>query len=113
MHFEYRKENKMAKFPSEEELEVVRKELDQGPASRPLPKDASSVDRAKYRLCEKFVIYKNSHNLSQKEVAQRIGIDEALMSKILRYHFDEFTADRLINYLSKIYPEVDVTVQVA
>jgi len=103
----------MTKFPSKEELELVQKELDKGPASRPLPKNAPPVDRAKYRLCEKFVIYKNTHQISQKELAKKIGIDEALMSKILRYHFDEFTADRLIKYLNEIYPEVDVKIDVA
>tara|TARA_Y100000590_G_scaffold428107_1_gene539079 strand:+ start:1566 stop:1877 length:312 start_codon:yes stop_codon:yes gene_type:complete len=103
----------MTKFPTDEELEIVRKELDQGLASRPLPKDASPVDRTKYRLCEKFVIYKNEHKISQKELASKIGIDEALMSKILRYQFDEFTTDRLIKYLNVIYPQIDVKVEVA
>jgi len=103
----------MTKFPSKEELELVRNKLNDGPASRPLPKDASPVDRVKYRICEKFVIYKNTHKISQKDLAQKIGIDEALMSKILRYHFDEFTADRLIKYLNEIYPEIDVKVDVA
>jgi len=103
----------MTKFPSKEELELVRKELGQGPASRPLPKDASPVDRAKFRLCEKFVIFKNSQKISQKELAQRIEIDESLMSKILRYHFEEFTTDRLIKYLNSIYPEVDIKIDVA
>ncbi len=103
----------MTKFPSQEELELVRKELNQGPASRPLPKNASSVDKTKYRLCEKFVIYKNTHRISQKELAKRVGIDEALISKVLRYHFDEFTTDRLIKYLNEIYPKVDVKVEVA
>lgn len=102
----------MANFPSEKELERIWKKLDKGPASRPLPKDASAVDRAKFRLCEKFVIYKNVHNITQRALAEKIGIDEALMSKVLHYHFDEFTTDRLINYLSKIYPDIDVKIDV-
>lgn len=113
MLLECRKEKNMTKFPSKEELELVRKELDNKPTSRPLPKNASSVDRAKYRICEKFVVYKNTQKISQKELAQKVGIDEALMSKILHYHFDEFTADRLIKYLNEIYPDVNVKIDVA
>lgn len=103
----------MNNWPSEEELEEVRNRLNKAMASQPLPKDASPVDRARFRLCEKFVIYKNSHRLTQRALAEKIGINEALISKILHYHFDEFTIDRLVKYLSKIYPDVDLKIDVA
>jgi len=101
------------RFPSEENLEQVRKTLDHGPASRLLPKDASTVDRVKYGICEKFVIYKNTKNVTQRALAESVGVDEALMSKILHYNIDEFTTDRLLKYLSKLYPDVKVKVDVA
>jgi len=103
----------MTKFPTKKELEEVRNRLDNSVASRPLPPDASAVDRAKFRLCEKFVIYKNTHQITQRALAEVIGIDEALMSKILHYHFDEFTTDRLLKYLSILHPDVDVKIDVA
>ena len=82
-------------------------------ASRPLPENATTVDQMKFHICEKFVIYKNSHGMTQRALAQELGIDEALMSKILHYHFDDFTTDRLVNYLSKIYPQTSVEIKVA
>jgi predicted XRE-type DNA-binding protein len=100
----------MSNWPSREELEQVNKRLSKSIASKPLPKDASNVDRVRYRLCEKFVIYKNSENISQRELASKIGINEALMSKILHYHFEEFTIDRLLRYLSEIYPDIDLKI---
>lgn len=103
----------MNKFPSKKDLEEVRNKLDEGPASRPLPKDASIVDKAKFQLCEKFVIYKNLHKITQRAMAEKVGIDEALMSKILHYNFDEFTTDRLLKYLSKLYPDLDFNISVA
>ncbi|HLE11029.1 MAG: hypothetical protein A2504_10490 [Bdellovibrionales bacterium RIFOXYD12_FULL_39_22] len=103
----------MKNFPSKEELEEVRNNLDKGIASRPLPKNASHIDRIKYRLCEKFVIYKNSKKLTQRELAKLVDVDEAIMSKILHYHFSEFTTDRLIKYLAQIYDEIDFNVNVA
>ena len=99
----------MTKFPSKSELERVRNKLGKGPASRPLPKNERLVEGTKFRLCKKIVIYKNSNNLTQRSLSQKIGI---LMSKILHYHFDEFTTDRLIKYLSKIYAKIDVKVDV-
>jgi predicted XRE-type DNA-binding protein len=103
----------MAKFPSKKQLDEARKKLDSGPASRLLPKDASSVDKVKYKICEKFVIYKNTKNITQKALAEKIGIDEALMSKILHYNFDEFTVDRLLKFLNVLYPNVEIDLKVA
>jgi len=104
---------KKQKFPSKKELDEIRKKLDKGMASKLLSANASPVDRVKYDICEKFVIYKNAKKLTQRELAELLGIDEALMSKIIHYHIDEFTTDRLLKYLSKIFTEVDVKVEVA
>ena len=103
----------MTKFPSDAELDKVREKLNTGIASKLLPKDASKVDILKFKLCEKFIIYKNENKATQRALAQQIGIDESLISKIIHYHFEEFTVDRLINYLTKIYPEFDLEVNVA
>lgn len=101
------------KFPSEKELKEVRELLEKAPATRLLPRDASPVDRTKYALCEEFVKYLNANKLTQRALAEKLGIDEALVSKIVHYSFDEFTTDRLIKYLAVIYPDVKVLVRVA
>jgi predicted XRE-type DNA-binding protein len=101
------------KFPTEKDLKAAREALENGPASRLLPKHASPVERTKYALCEEFVKYKNARRLTQRALAEQIGIDEALVSKIIHYQFDEFTSDRLIKYLSVIYPNVDVRIRIA
>ncbi len=105
--------SKMNNFPSEKDLDEVRKKLDTGIASKPLSRNATAVDKTKFKLCEKFVIYKNTHKLTQRSLAEKLGINESLMSKILHYHFSEFTTDRLIKYLSIIYPDIDVQIDVA
>lgn len=103
----------MSNWPSEKELETVRNRLNKSIASKLLPKDASPLDRLRYKLCEKFILYKHEHNLTQRDLALQIGINESLMSKILHYHFEEFTADRLIKYLNVIYPNLDLSVDIA
>jgi predicted XRE-type DNA-binding protein len=103
----------MSKFPSKSKLDLIRRKLDEGPAARLLPLDAGPVEIMKYRLCEKFVVYKNEHNITQKELAKKIGIDEALISKVLNYNIDEFTIDRLVKYLSELYPDAQFKIDVA
>jgi predicted XRE-type DNA-binding protein len=102
----------MTKFPTEEELKKVRGALDKAPASRMLPPNASSVERFKFSLCEQFVSYLLKHKLTQRELAERIGIDESLMSKIVHYNFDDFTIDRLVKYLSVLFPKADLEILV-
>ena len=70
----------------------------------------AKLDKIKYKLCEKFVIYKITHKITQRELAEIIGIHESLVSKIVHYHFEEFTVDRLITYLEKISPDFSLEV---
>src|ERR1700757_3707753 len=102
----------MTKFPSEKELREVREALSKGPAARMLRPNASSVERLKFSLCEQFVSYLLDHKLTQRELAEKIGIDESLMSKIVHYNFDDFTIDRLVKYLSILFPKADLEISI-
>jgi predicted XRE-type DNA-binding protein len=89
------------KWPKQEELDAVLKYFEENPGigGRVITNDYPLVDRIKRDICAQFIIYKREHEITQREFAQKLGIGEALVSKILRYHFDEFTIDRLIRYL--------------
>jgi len=102
----------MTKFPSEKELNEARKALAKAPGARMLSPNASPVERLKFSLCEKFVTYLLDHKLSQRELAEVIGIDESLVSKIIHYNFDDFTIDRLVKYLSVLFPKADLEILV-
>lgn len=91
----------------------MREKLSKGPASQPLPPNATPVDRIKHDICREFVVYKNSSKITQKALADKIGIDEALMSKILHYNIDEFTIDRLVKFLMILRPNAKVKLDVA
>ena len=69
----------MKKFPSAQDIKHIRQRMDKGIASRSLSKNANNVDKTKFKLCEKFVIYKNTYDITQKALAEQIGIDEALV----------------------------------
>jgi predicted XRE-type DNA-binding protein len=99
------------KFPSRRQIEAALKRLEGKPASRMLPPDASPVDRAKFAICKQFVVFHRENKVSQRDLAKRVGVDEALMSKILHYHIDEFTTDRLIKFLAVLFPEVRIEIK--
>ncbi len=103
----------MKKWPSEKELKTVQNKISKTQGSRLLGPKATAIEKAKFRLCELFVIYKNEHDLTQRELAQKLGINEALVSKILNYRFERFTIDKLLSYLSILYSEIDLTIGIA
>jgi len=97
------------KFPSNDELQEIRELLNEGPASRLLPKGGSGVDRIKYAFCQQFIIYKLSKKITQRELATELGIDEAVTSKILHYNFEECTVDRLVRYLEILHKKIEIS----
>jgi predicted XRE-type DNA-binding protein len=104
---------KPAKFPSDAELNEVRERLSKGPASKVLSRDASPIDRAKYAICQELVIYKNKHSLTQRELAEKVGENESLISKVVHYNVEEFTIDRLLKFLSAVVPNAEIKISVA
>ncbi|MFZ5931076.1 MAG: XRE family transcriptional regulator [Pseudomonadota bacterium] len=93
----------MPKWPKPKDINAVTRDAESGDKWSLGPGIAETVaDRIKYDVCAEFIIYKRENNLNQRELAQKLEISEALVSKILRYQFTEFTIDRLLRYLEKL-----------
>lgn len=101
------------RFPSEKELNEIRELLSKGPASKVLSKNASPIEKTKYLICQKIVEYKNTHKLSQRELAEKLKENESIISKVVHYHIEEFTVDRLLKFLHALYPRVEIDLKVA
>jgi predicted XRE-type DNA-binding protein len=101
------------KFPSEKELQKIRKKLDKSEGSLVLSPNATPIEKLRYEICRQFVVYQRDHNLKCKELAKLVGVDESLMSKILRYRHDRFSTDKLIEMLSKIHPKHHLVLKVS
>ena len=103
-------------FPDEKTLRRIRDKLSdvnyQG-GNLALPVNATEVDRAKYQLCQLIAKYQREHELLQKEIAEKIGVDQSRISDILRGKFESFTLDRLISYAEKLHPGLRVQISAA
>lgn len=100
-------------FPNESTLKRIREKLSdpnyEG-GNFALPENASEVDRAKYQLCQLIAKYQREHALLQKQVAEKLGIDESRISEILRGKIESFTLDRLVTYAEKLYGTVQLKI---
>ena len=97
-------------FPNKKEIEKRRKKLENSEGSLALDKDASPLEVFRFDICQKFIKYKTEHEITQKALAEELGVDEAKVSKILRHRINEFSTDRLIDLYSRINPEVKLKV---
>ncbi len=97
-------------FPKKEELDEILSQLENVEGSLALDPNASPLEKFRFGLCQKFLKYKIENGLTQKELAKKIGIDEAKMSKILHHRIKEFSTDRLINLYLQIDPNIDISI---
>ncbi len=100
-------------FPSEKELKKIRKELKAVEGSRFVGDEGSSIEKIKFLICQKFIAYHLDTKMTQKELAILLGIDEALVSKLLRSRIESFSLDRLLRFLSLIHPNYKLELLVA
>jgi len=97
-------------FPKKSEIKKVLKKLEKTEGTLALPANPTSLQKFRYDIQQKFVTYKLAHNISQRELALALDIDEAKVSKILHNRIDEFSTDRLINLYERINPRVKLKV---
>jgi predicted XRE-type DNA-binding protein len=102
--------SKKNNYPSEASLKKMDRKLSHSKGSASLPPDATPVDVLKHQLCAQFIRYRREHELTQKALSEIIGLREARVSEILRYHHERFTVDHLMTYLAKIKPNLKVKV---
>ncbi|MDA9189522.1 helix-turn-helix domain-containing protein [bacterium] len=93
-------------MPNKKEIKKVLDDLKNSEGSLVLQDDATPLEKLRFEICQKFIKYKLSNKLNQKELAEILEVDEAKVSKILRHRIDEFSTDRLISLYYKLDPEL-------
>jgi predicted XRE-type DNA-binding protein len=103
------------RFPSGKRFEEIRERLSRPETmgSSVLPEGASTIDRAKFKACEMVIRYRAEKGMKQKELAERLGIDESRMSEILHYKVESFTLERLLGYAQALYPNLKLEIVAA
>jgi hypothetical protein len=77
-----------------------------------LPKNPTLLDKSKYDLCKKILVYKQKNHLSTEKMAKKIKLSVPETEDILYCHIDYFTFDRLLNYAGKLFSPSEIRVVV-
>jgi predicted XRE-type DNA-binding protein len=97
-------------MPSKAEIEKALKRLEKVEGSLAPPANPTPLEKFRHDIQQKFVVYRRKANISQREMADLLGVDEGKVSKLLRNRLDEFSTDRLIDLYTKIEPDVKLKV---
>jgi predicted XRE-type DNA-binding protein len=103
------------RYPDEKDLNEMVKKLssDDVIGSTVIPKNAPESDKVKYKLCNKILEYKIKNNMTQKELAEKIGLDEPETSRVLHYKIERYSIERLLGYAITLYPDLTLEVLAA
>ena len=109
------KDGSTVRYPEENDLNEILKKLssDEVIGSTVIPKNASESDKIKYKLCGKILEYKLLNGLTQKELAEKIGLDESETSRVLHYKIERYSIERLLGYALIVYPKLTLEVLAA
>jgi predicted XRE-type DNA-binding protein len=97
-------------FPSRKEIKSVLKELENVEGTLALNPDATPLEYFRWKICQNFIKFTRYQGWNQKQLAEKLGIDEAKVSKILHHRIDEFSTDRLITLYEKLDPKVKLSI---
>ena len=95
-------------FPDQKTLKKQLEALENAEGSLALPANPTPLEQFRFDLCQMFIQYKQEHRITQKEIAKRLGVDEAKVSKIMHHRIDSFSTDRLITLLHRLRPNLSL-----
>lgn len=101
---------KKTNWPLQKDLDLILDELDSNEGSLHLNADATALDKFRFQLCQRLLAYKMKHGLKQRELAEKLSVDESIVSKVLHHRIEKISTDKLIEYVQIIEPGVNLLV---
>lgn len=100
-------------FPSHEEIEKITKRVsvpNYPYLNYVLPDNASSVERMKYSLCQNIACYKRENNLSERELAKKIGVDKEKLIDVICSKVNKLELEELLSYFDNLHLPLEVKI---
>ena len=93
-------------FPDKDKVKKALEKLEKVQGTLALPENPTALEKFRWDICQKFILYKLKNNLTQREISELLETDESKVSKILHHRIQEFSTDRLITLYEKLDPGV-------
>lgn len=100
-------------FPSEEETEKVIKRFSDPNyrrVNKGLKPNANTQDKIKYELCQSISLNTQENDLAEKELGERLGIDQIKTEYILFSHINKLSLEELTAYVDKLNIPLEIKI---
>ncbi|CAG8776368.1 3921_t:CDS:2, partial [Racocetra persica] len=67
-------------------------------------------EKTKYQFSQVITRYLVKNNLSEAEMAHRLGLDKSATAKLLRGYMENFSLDSLITYVDKLHLPLQIKI---
>jgi len=76
-----------------------------------MPSESASVaEKTKYQFSQVITRYLVRNNLSETEMANKLGLDKNTTARLLRGYIENFSLDSLITYTEKLHLPLQIKI---
>ncbi|MCE8167800.1 MAG: hypothetical protein I3273_04295 [Candidatus Moeniiplasma glomeromycotorum] len=77
-----------------------------------LPRNATSLEKTKYELCQKILAYQQDNNLSDKELDKRIDLQWEEIEDILFCRIKKLTLDKIVSSINQLFAPCEIKITI-
>jgi predicted XRE-type DNA-binding protein len=96
--------NNHSVFPPREEFERVVQRISKSEkrTNFGLSPNSSDEEKAKYEFCKTIACYTLENDISEQELAKKIGVSHSKVEKVIFCHINELDLKELVDYVAKL-----------
>jgi hypothetical protein len=104
-------------MPRDKEFEKILQEAEDpkniGRGSQALPRNATPLQKAKYKLCRQLLSYQIKNKLSDQEMRKKTKLSQTELEDISFYRLGQVNSEVLIEAIGRLFApcEIEVTVK--
>jgi len=83
-----------------------------GQGSQALPRNATPLQKAKYKLCRQLLSYQMKNKLTDQEMRKKTNLSQAELEDILFYRLGKVNSETLIEAVGRVFAPCEIEVVV-
>jgi|ERR1044072_3764085 hypothetical protein len=101
-------------MPRDKEFEKALQEAEDpkniGKGSQALPRNATPLQKTKYKLCRKLLSYQIKNKLTDQEMREKTNLSQTELENILFYRLGKINSETLIEVVGRVFAPCEIEV---
>ena len=101
-------------MPRDKEFEKILQEAEDpkniGQGSQALPRNATPLQKAKYKLCRQLLAYQMKNKSTDSEMREKAGLSQTELEDILFYRISKVSSETLIEVIGRVFAPCEIEV---